>query len=143
MPTLEVPFRDETDAVGSVLNDGERAKPIPGYDRDYWITTEYRVISLKSGSPEIVEPLQREEQGDQVKLCRNGVNWVQINTLYQRAFEPDQPYPDRKLAIDLHEDYGKGPAEIAAILDGPTVQQVRYWLEAWKNSGGTRPDWQK
>jgi hypothetical protein len=40
-----------SDEFEALLAPGEEAKPIPGYDGDYWVTSGGKVFSMKSGNP--------------------------------------------------------------------------------------------
>lgn len=103
------------------LEDGETARPVPGYEGDYYVTDHNRVFSTKHGEPRQLSPYSSPRRVD---LFRGGTRAKPlVRTIRRQAFgvEPDSGAvlsdEDRDLVWYLDQQYELTNSEVADILD--------------------------
>jgi hypothetical protein len=120
--------------------DSIEARPVPGYDGDYYLTETGVVISMKGDAPTVRETFAEH---DEVNLCRNGRTTTYTRrSLFERTFDGDGAYSDAKLAVDLWCDYDLDVEAITEIVE-LSREAVAQVIEIFEASPDARERWRK
>jgi len=136
MDCFEVP-EDVQDVAGQHV----LVCPVGGFQGDYWMTQDGRIISVKGTTATLVHATERDDGREVVNLSRDGTKTqFTRRQLYDRVFGTADTYSDAKLALDLYLDHELEPEAIADIVP-LSLRAVHHIIKIWKNTPRQRARW--